>query len=177
MTGVPTDGPPELRSLGETMTTMAGRLDHLLQTQRSFVADASHQLRTPLTALRLRLENLQSRLPESAAADLDDAIDETNRLATLVTNLLQLARADEHPSLGVADLGQLTADRVDTWSAAAEAKGVTLRHDTPHQPTLVNAVPGAIEQILDNLLDMRSTRPHPERQSRSTCPGGLRPAG
>ena len=61
------EGPPEIRALDDTMATMAHRLDAVLSDQRRFVADASHQLRTPLTALRLRLENLQSDL---ATADL-----------------------------------------------------------------------------------------------------------
>jgi signal transduction histidine kinase len=149
----PNDGPLELRDLSDTMTTMARRLDDLLQAQRSFVADASHQLRTPLTALRLRLENLQSRLAGDGAVELDAAIDETNRLATLVSDLLQLARTDEHPASGVADLAQLTADRVDTWTAVAEAKGVLLRHDELDRPAPVHVIPGAVEQILDNLID------------------------
>jgi signal transduction histidine kinase len=149
----PHDGPPELRDLSDTMTTMARRLDDLLQAQRAFVADASHQLRTPLTALRLRLENLQSRLGTEGAAELDAAIDETTRLAALVADLLQLARTDEHPASGPADLAQLTAERVDTWSAIAEANGVTLRHDELGRPALVRVIPGAIEQILDNLFD------------------------
>ena len=146
-------GPPEVRALADTMTTMAGRLDELLRTQRSFVADASHQLRTPLTALRLRLENLQSRLPESSSAELEPAIDETDRLAALVTDLLQLARADEHPPTATTDLARLTRDRVDTWTAAAETQGVTLTSDVGPAAALVDAVPGAIEQMLDNLLE------------------------
>lgn len=155
----PNDGPPELRALADTMTTMAGRLDVLLQAQRTFVADASHQLRTPLTALRLRLENLQSGLPEGSSAELDAAIDETSRLTTLVTDLLQLARTDEHPASGVADLAELTADRVDTWTAVAEGKHVTLHyevsghHEVSGRAALVRVIPGAIEQILDNLFD------------------------
>jgi signal transduction histidine kinase len=152
----PHDGPPELRALADTMSTMAGRLDLLLRAQRTFVADASHQLRTPLTALRLRLENLQSALPEGSSAELDAAIDETSRLATLVTDLLQLARTDEHPASGVADLAQLTADRVDTRTAVAEGKLVTLHYEVSGHSgrvALVRVIPGAIEQILDNLFD------------------------
>jgi signal transduction histidine kinase len=157
----PHDGPPELRALAETMTRMARRLDDLLQAQRAFVADASHQLRTPLTALRLRLENLQSGLAEGSSAELDAAIDETSRLATLVTDLLQLARTDEHPASGVADLAQLTADRVDTWTAVAEAKAVILLHDAFGGPALVRVIPGAIEQILDS----STTQSTPHRQA------------
>ena len=137
------------------------RLDTVLTTQRSFVADASHQLRTPLTALRLRLENLQSDLdgggdrpadPASAAA-LELAIDETVRLTELVTSLLQLARADEHPETVVTDLAALVRDRIDTWTAVAEDRSVVIDGAPGSEPVLVRCVPGAIEQILDNLLD------------------------
>lgn len=146
-------GPPEVRQLGETLLTMAGQLDELLRTQRSFVADASHQLRTPLTALRLRLENLQSRLGAAESGELDAAIDETDRLSVLVTDLLALARADEQPSPVAIDLAPLVRDRVDTWSALAEAAGVRLVARLPGTPAVATAVPGAVEQILDNLLD------------------------
>lgn len=147
------EGPSEVRALAETMATMARRLDELLANQRSFVAHASHQLRTPLTALRLRLENLQRELPEEPSAELDAAIDETGRLAILVSSLLRLAHADEDPTTGVADLAQLAIDRVDTWTAVAEAGGVSLGAEIPDPPLLVEAGLGAIEQILDNLLD------------------------
>jgi signal transduction histidine kinase len=153
-------GPPEIRALDTTMTAMAQRLDAVLTDQRRFVADASHQLRTPLTALRLRLENLQSDLgagggdPDGSAVDaLERAIGEIERLTELVSNLLQLARADARPVTEVVDLVALVGDRVDTWTAIAHERGVELRHDPPENPTLVRCVAGAIEQILDNLLD------------------------
>ena len=152
-------GPPEIQALDDTMTTMALQLDGLLRSHRAFVADASHQLRTPLTALRLRLENLQSHLAEvERPAGIDDeverAIDETGRLTELVTNLLQLARADDQPATAVEDLRSLTRDRVDTWTAVAEERGVTLIGPSGDGAAIVvRTVPGAIEQILDNLLD------------------------
>lgn len=84
----PTDaGPPELRRLAAAFNDMAGRLSRLVNAQRSFVADASHQLRTPLTALRLRLENLEPAV-SSDAADLHAAVAETGRLARVVDGLL-----------------------------------------------------------------------------------------
>ncbi|HUV19566.1 MAG TPA: ATP-binding protein [Ilumatobacteraceae bacterium] len=153
-------GPPEIRALDTTMTTMAQRLDAVLTDQRRFVADASHQLRTPLTALRLRLENLQSDLeagggdPDGRAVDaLERAIGETERLTELVSSLLQLARADARPVTEVVDLVALVGDRVDTWTAIADERGIELRHTPPGAPTPVRCVAGAIEQILDNLLD------------------------
>jgi len=146
--------PSEIAALGATMNTMAQRLERLLAEHREFVADASHQLRTPLTALRLRLENMQSAsgTPEEAE-DLTAAIDETNRLAGLVGDLLQFARAEETAAPVAVDLVQLAADRVDTWSASADVANVSLDFTSPHGPVFADAVPGGVEQILDNLID------------------------
>ncbi|HEY5387628.1 MAG TPA: HAMP domain-containing sensor histidine kinase, partial [Thermoleophilia bacterium] len=104
--------------------------------------------------LRLRLENLQSAsdTPEDAE-DLSAAIDETNRLAGLVGDLLQFARAEETAPPETVDLVRLAADRVDTWSAIADAGDVALDFTSPHNAVLVSAVPGGVEQILDNLID------------------------
>jgi signal transduction histidine kinase len=147
------DGPPELRELSTTMATMAERLAALIDEQRAFVADASHQLRTPLTGLRLRLENLPAGLDGADAEQMDAAIDEIDRLSALVNDLLQLARADRHAAPAVHDLSRLAAERVDTWSAVADAAGITLVLVTDGSTRAVSSVPGAIEQIIDNLLD------------------------
>ena len=166
VTPTATGGPPEIRALDDTLTTMALQLDGLLSSQRAFVADASHQLRTPLTALRLRLENLQGRVAEdpsepAVGAEIERAIDETGRLTELVTSLLQLARTDDRPDTRSEDVVELIRDRVDTWTAVAEERGVALvgpdRGEGPGEDfggrVLVRVVPGAVEQILDNVLD------------------------
>jgi signal transduction histidine kinase len=146
-------GPPELRSLAASIATMAEQLHRLLASQRAFVADASHQLRSPLTALRLRLENLQSTPADRTCRELDAAIEETDRLRTLVNDLLQLARIDERPPVAEFDLTRLTMERIDTWTAVAESRQVQLRAGSLDRPLTVRSVAGAIEQILDNLLD------------------------
>jgi signal transduction histidine kinase len=151
--GNATDGPPELQELSSTMSTMAGQLAALIDEQRAFVADASHQLRTPLTGLRLRLENLQVGLADADAAQVDSAIEEITRLSTLVNDLLQLARADRHGSPAPQDLAVLATERVDTWSAMADTAQIDLAMKSAHMSVVAAAVPGAIEQILDNLLD------------------------
>jgi signal transduction histidine kinase len=146
------DGPPELRALADTFNTTAVQLDHLVESQRRFVADASHQLRTPLTALRLRLETLTPHVAEPARPKLDAAIAETHRLGRLVQSLLVLARTDATATEPVpVDLNALVADRVNAWAPVADEQAVRLSGSCP--PDLgVLAVPGAIEQILDNLL-------------------------
>ena len=162
VTHTATGGPPEIRALDDTLTTMALQLDGLLSSQRAFVADASHQLRTPLTALRLRLENLQSDLAARPGdpvldSEVERAIDETGRLTELVTSLLQLARADDRPETTTVDVVALLRDRVDTWTAVAEERGVALRGAFGEigldAAVMVRVVPGAVEQMLDNLLD------------------------
>ena len=74
------EGPPEVRSLAAVFNETVGRLEQLLRSQNEFVADASHQLRTPLTALRLRLENLERDLTEPGRRDLEGALEEVERL-------------------------------------------------------------------------------------------------
>ncbi len=161
-----TRAPPELAALETALNEMARRLDGLIGRQRAFVADASHQLRTPLTALRLRLENLQSvaaegtmhNQPNSAMNstiddELSSAIRETERLGSLVGALLQLATAEESADLAATDLSEIARDRVDIWTATADLSNVSLRLVGPSSAVVVMAVPGGLEQVLDNLLD------------------------
>ena len=86
-------GPAEVTVLAQSFNATAARLEQLVGSQRAFVADASHQLRTPLAALRLRLECLESEVPDAVADDLDGALDEVARLSRLVDGLLVLTRA------------------------------------------------------------------------------------
>ncbi len=145
-------GPPELRSLAETFNRTADQLERLVTAQRQFVADASHQLRTPLTALRLRLENLARHVPADQAPKLQAALDETGRLARLVESLLVLARADAEAAVPVpVDVDDVVAGRLEAWRSVAEQRGVGLAAG-PRGDAAGMAVPGALEQILDNLI-------------------------
>ena len=90
------EGSTEQQALARAFNEMTARLQTLLAVQREFVADASHQLRTPLTGLRLRLEEARSEpTTPQQAEDLDAALGEVDRLARIVTDLLELSRAGE----------------------------------------------------------------------------------
>ena len=146
------DGPPELRDLAATFNTTAEQLGQLIESQQRFVSDASHQLRTPLTALRLRLETLAPHVAEPARPKLDAAIAETQRLGRLVHSLLVLARSDAAATDPIpVDLGAAIDDRVDAWAPVAADQAVRLT-STASSEQWVLAVPGAVEQILDNLI-------------------------
>jgi len=148
-------GPSEVRSLSREFNSMAGRLEELVAAQRAFVADASHQLRSPLTALRLRLENITATLPTTDAnTDVDAVIAELDRLSRVVDGLLMLARSEgQRPERAAVDVSAVVADRCDAWAALADEAGVTLETGEPGGPPVsARLVPGHLEQILDNLL-------------------------
>ncbi|HEX5366215.1 MAG TPA: HAMP domain-containing sensor histidine kinase [Acidimicrobiales bacterium] len=149
-------GPPEVRALGASFDAMADRLERMVEGQRGFAADASHQLRTPLTALRLRLDQAAELVegdPAAARDRLDAARAEIDRLARLTEGLLALARADgAGAATTVVDVAAVARDRADGWRPLAEERGVHLVVDTPAS-TPARAVPGAVEQIVDGYLD------------------------
>ncbi|WP_369034138.1 sensor histidine kinase [Streptomyces adonidis] len=150
-----TSGPPEVRSLAAAFNRTAARLAHLLASQRAFAGEASHQLKTPLAALRLRLENLEPDIAQHARGSLTAAMTETDRLARMVEGLLAMARLEEDAAPpGPVDLAGVCAERHGTWAPLFEQQGVSLVLFTggtgPVGPAL--ALPGAVEQIVDNLL-------------------------
>ncbi len=146
-------GPPEVRALARQFNEMAERLEKLVGSQRAFVADASHQLRTPLTALRLRLENLESTAPAGASADLEAGTREVARLGRLVEGLLAIARAEGmRPERRPVDAATVARERVEAWAPLAEERGLHLTLDAEHDAPAL-AVEGALDQVLDNLLD------------------------
>jgi signal transduction histidine kinase len=136
---------------------MSERTQQLVDEQRAFAGDASHQLRTPLTALRLRLEQAGELLesdPAGARQRLESASAETERLQHVITGLLALARADgrEVPSEPV-DVADVVRDRAEMWKPLAEEDGVRVQVDAAGTGLVALVVPGALEQILDNLVD------------------------
>ena len=147
-----TFGPPELRQLAETINATSSRLIDLLEAQQTFVEDASHQLRTPLTALQLHLENLQHGEQRPTTADFDQVLAEVGRLNRLVESLLELARNESRtPVLAPTDLSNAVQGRVDFWRPLAIEHGLDLVVTmTPGIGVL--AMADVMEQVVDNLL-------------------------
>lgn len=147
------DGPAEVRSLAAVFNDTVTRVSQLLASQRQFVEDASHQLRTPLTALRLRLENLERDVDDAGRADLEGAVREVERLGALVESLLGLARsgASEAPPARV-DLDALVRERLSAWAALADERDVRLSEDLDGVPA-AHAAEERLRQVIDNLLE------------------------
>ena len=121
------DGPPELRRTAATFNMMAGRLEALVHGHRAMLADASHQLRTPLTALRLRLDLLAVDSPPAAAAELAGAQEEIARLSRLVDGLLATARAEAvTEQLEHIDVIEAVSERVAAWQPVGDGNEVKL---------------------------------------------------
>jgi signal transduction histidine kinase len=147
----PSDGPAEVRELSETFNAMAGRLETLVHSHRVMLADVSHQLRTPLAALRLQLEGLAAEAGDGAA-DVTAALTEVSRLGRMVDGLLAVARAENAtPDMVPVSVHEVVAERTAAWSPVAEEQGVTLTSQTA-RPARVVLGDGYLEQILDNLI-------------------------
>ncbi|MFG1671668.1 ATP-binding protein [Streptomyces sp. Y7] len=144
-------GPPELRRLARSFNEMADNVEDVLEQQRAFVADASHQLRNPLAALLLRIELLAFELPEGNE-EIASVQTEGKRLAQVLDDLLDLALAEHTAAdLRLTDVGALAAERVAAWAPTAEAKGVRLLGNCP--PTTGWADPVALSSALDAVID------------------------
>ena len=147
-----TSGPAQVRDVAAAFNTMADRVGALLTTQRDMTAEVSHQLRTPLAALRLRLELHRDELPDSRTADITAMIEETGRLTRLLDGLLAVARAEATSASPAPTDPSLTAEeRVAAWEPVAADQQIELTLDAA--PTSADITPGYLEQILDNLLD------------------------
>jgi signal transduction histidine kinase len=146
-------GPPEVRSLTLVFNDTVARLEQLIRSQDEFVADASHQLRTPLTALRLRLANLERKVPDESRSDIEGSLEEIRRLTQLVHGLLVLARVDASmASGGVVDLDGITTERVTFWTPRAADLELSLVANVDGT-SVVHASEEGMRQVLDNLIE------------------------
>jgi signal transduction histidine kinase len=149
-------GAPEITSLSRSFNLMADRLDGLVAQQRTFAADASHQLRTPLTALRLKLERARDMVakdPAGAEVRIAAAEAEADRLGNIIEGLLMLSRTEAKSApIEVFDVAAIVRARIEHWQPLAAESRIKLRYEGPVE-ALALAVPTAVEQIIDNYVD------------------------
>jgi signal transduction histidine kinase len=165
------DEAKRLRTLSEGVLPRTGRADEIddlaevlngllervradvLRIQR-FTADAAHEIRTPLAAIRGHLELLLEKVDADAQATLASVLEEVERMARLVSQLLlleTLQRAPDPLERSRVDLGALAAELVEHLRVLAEDQGVELAGEFPEAPVLGD--PGELRQVLLNLID------------------------
>jgi len=147
----------EIGRLAETLNQMMTRLEQSFAALRRFTADASHELKTPLTVLRAGVERAITTpgLPQEALAPLEETLQEVKRMTELVDALLTLARADE----GIAplhrepvDLRAIVEETRETGELLAEEAGVKMEVTTPPEPVIVAVDASRIRELILNLL-------------------------
>ena len=152
---VPSYAVPEADAIGASLRGAATQLDGLLRREREFAANASHQLRTPITALRLNLEDL-TLWPETDPAvvtELQHGLAELDRLSGAIDELLDLARGRRIEAQEVVDLVAVVRASESRWSRrlAAESRELVVGQVGRRSRTRVPL--GPLEQVLDVLID------------------------
>ena len=151
-----TKGPPEVRELSRSFNAMAGRIGLMLESQQNFSGAVSHQLRTPLTALRLRLDQAQDAVGDDmspVAMALEASRVEIDRLQEMIEQLLALSRLEGGSVATVTvNASVVVRNRVAVWESLAAERRITLKVVGLETAPCV-ALDGALEQIVDNYID------------------------
>ncbi len=142
-------GPPEIAEVGEAFNVLAGRLEGLLEAERESVADLSHRLRTPLTALRLQAETVTN--PDEAAALLDDV----DRVEAAVNSMIAETRrsSTESEEAAATDLGEVVTHRAAFWQVLADEQGRATSIIVGPGEHRVPVPPGELGALVDVLIE------------------------
>jgi two-component system OmpR family sensor kinase len=147
-------GVDEAGILAQSFNGMAARVEDTILTLRRFVADAAHELHTPLTALRTNLE-LAVLEENERLTYIERAQSQVLRLETLTSDLLELSRLEAHvvqTHRNVVNLTQLSHEMGELYASQAEQKGIDFTLDMPEADVKVVADAPKIQRALDNLL-------------------------
>jgi signal transduction histidine kinase len=147
-------GVPELDRVAEGLDGSAKRINDLLTAERDFAVDASHQLRTPLTALSMRLEEMVAAAdyPEVVREEGAAALAQTERLAEVVGQLLGRARRSVAGAPTLASVDDIVAQQVVEWDPAFRRASRKLEV-TGEKGLFAYATPGSASQVIATLLD------------------------
>jgi signal transduction histidine kinase len=149
----PRSSVPEIDAIGQALDTSASRIAELVAREREFSSNISHQLRTPLTALRLRLEeSARAGDPEALREELDAALREADRLEAMIADLLAHARSSARGDQVAVELSKVARDHAAAWATlfARSGRHVTVSAD---RQARAMASQGTVGQVLDVLLD------------------------
>jgi signal transduction histidine kinase len=145
-------GIPEIDAVVERMYASTVELAELLRREREFSANASHQLRTALTALRLPLEELAVTTGPAAGSAVDRALRQADRLERTIEELLALARQGSLGAVAPYRVGAVIDEAVATWGPVLERRGRHLEPDVEGDPRVLGTA-ATLAQVLDVLLD------------------------
>ncbi|MGZ6727806.1 MAG: HAMP domain-containing sensor histidine kinase [Gaiellaceae bacterium] len=150
---IETSGHDELSRLAASFNTMLAALEEASRAQRQLVADASHELRTPLTSLRTNIEVLageRTLAPEDRERLLNDVVEQLGEMTSLIAELIELARTEQHPEeaedVRLDLLAQTAVER-------ARRNRPTVTFTTDFEESMVHGAPSTIERAVANLLD------------------------
>lgn len=151
-------GQDELNNLGSSFNAMADELNTLEEARRSFVANVSHELRSPLTSMRGFLEAMNDGTipPEEHGEYIEIVLEENRRMTVMVNDLLDLARIESGQyKLNITDfdLTELVRRTLITFFARITAKRFHVEADVPEEPVYVEADEARISQVIHNLID------------------------
>ena len=142
---------PEIAETADALVATAERLDELIARERAFSADASHQLRTPLTAMRTTLETELSFPRPDPTLAIHEALGDIDRLEATIAELLDIARTSDRPA--TIELGPVLAGLAAAWTPRVAATGRSLQVDPGRYSPRVIGHPTMLRHALDVLVD------------------------